>query len=139
MIELATTARSAEDAARSLDCELGSIVKSLVFSVGPRPVLAPVAGDRRCRQNTLGRLLGMKGTIDRADADTVRGVTGFSIGGVPPVAHCSHLPTVIDASLWRFSLVYAAAGHPHWAFPETPDALARMTGGIVSEEIALPT
>ena len=100
MIELATTARSAEDAARSLDCELGSIVKSLVFSVGPRPVLAPVAGDRRCRQNTLGRLLGMKGTIDRADADTVRGVTGFSIGGVPPVAHCSHLPTVIDASLW---------------------------------------
>ena len=74
----------------------------------------------------------------RADADTVREVTGFSIGGVPPIAHSSVLPTAIDASLWRFSLVYAAAGHPHCVFPETPDALARLTGGIVSEEIASP-
>ncbi len=121
---------------RSLDCELGSIVKSLVFNVGPRPVLALVAGDRRCRQNMLGRLLGVEGKIDRADAETVREVTGFSIGGVPPIAHSTVLPMVIDASLWRFSLVHAAAGHPHCVFPETPDALARMTGGIISEEIS---
>ena len=113
-------------------------VRSLVFNVGPRPVLALVAGDRRCRQNMLGSLLGMEGKIGRADADTVREVTGFSIGGVPPIAHSSVLPTAIDASLWRFSLVYAAAGHPHCVFPETPDALARLTGGIVSEEIASP-
>ncbi len=111
---------------------------SLVFNVGPRPVLALVAGDRRCRQNMLGHLLGMEGKSGRADADTVREVTGVSIGGAPPIAHSSVLPTVFDASLWRFSLVNAAAGHPHCVFPETPDGLARMTGGVVSGEIAPP-
>ena len=136
MVELAATARSAEDAARSLGCELGSIVKSLVFRVGERPVLALVAGDRRCRQEALGTALGIQGEVTRPDADSVRDVTGYSIGGVPPLVHRTALPTVIDASLWRFATVYAAAGHPHCVFPETPDALAGMTGGIVSREIA---
>lgn len=136
VIELDQTARSAEDAAASIGCGLGQIVKSLVFAVDGQPVLALVAGDRRCHQAELGRVLGLGGKVGRADADLVREVTGFSIGGVPPLGHATALPTAIDASLWRFATVYAAAGHPHCVFPATPDELAAMTGATVSEAIA---
>ena len=135
IIELAETARSAEDAARSIGCELGAIVKSLVFAIDGRPVLALIAGDRRCNQNALADALGLRGTVGRADARVVRDVTGFSIGGVPPLGHLEPLPTAIDASLWRFATVYAAAGHPHCVFPVSPDTLAAITGGAVSEVI----
>ncbi len=137
VIELAATARTAADAARAIGCPQGAIVKSLVFLVDQAPVLALVAGDRRAQQEAIAATLGLEGPADRADADTVRRVTGFSIGGVAPVGHATPLPVAIDASLWRFDVVYAAAGHPHCVFPETPDGLARMTDAATSDDLAL--
>ena len=115
---MASTARSAEDAAASIGTPLGSIVKSLVFTVGGAPVMALVAGDRRCDTKALAGALGREGRVRRADADAVRDATGFAIGGVAPVAHETKLPVAIDASL-GFETVYAAAGHPHCVFATT--------------------
>ena len=137
IIALADTARSAQDAARSVGVELGAIVKSLVFAVDGRAVMALVAGDRRCDTAALARALGLDGTIGRADADLVREATGFTIGGVPPIAHATPLPTAIDASLGRFATVYAAAGHPHCVFGTSPDELARLTGAPVADDIGV--
>jgi len=136
VIELAETARSAQDAADSIGAELGSIVKSLVFAIAGQPVMALVAGDRQCDTITLPAALGLTGKAKRADADMVRAATGFAIGGVAPVAHARSLPMVIDASLARFETVYAAAGHPYCVFATSLAELARLTGGAVREEIA---
>ncbi len=137
IIALADTARTAQDAARSVGVELGAIVKSLVFAVDGRAVMALVAGDRRCDTAALARALGLDGTVGRADADMVREATGFTIGGVPPIAHATPLPTAIDASLGRFATVYAAAGHPHCVFGTSPDELARLTGAPVVDDIGV--
>lgn len=136
VIELSDTARTAQDAANALGTELGSIVKSLVFVVGDQPVMALVAGDRQCDAKALPAVLGLEGKAKRADADTVRAATGFAIGGVAPIAHPASLPLAIDASLGRFPVVYAAAGHPHCVFATSLEELARMTPGIVSDAIA---
>ena len=137
VIALSLTARSAEDAAASIGTPLGSIVKSLVFTVGGTPVMALVAGDRRCDTAALADALGREGKVCRADADAVRDATGFAIGGVAPMAHETKLPVVIDASLGRFETVYAAAGHPHCVFATTIAELERLTGGTVTPEIAV--
>ncbi len=137
VIALAETARSAEDAAASIGTRLGSIVKSLVFTIDGAAVMALVAGDRRCDAKALGRALGREGRVRRADADAVRAATGFSIGGVAPLAHETPLPVAIDASLGRFETVYAAAGHPHCVFATSLDELQRLTGGTVTAEIAV--
>lgn len=137
IIALADTARTAQDAARSVGVELGAIVKSLVFAVDGRAVMALVAGDRRCDTAALARVLGLDGKVGRADADTVRDATGFTIGGVPPIAHTTPLATAIDASLGRFATVYAAAGHPHCVFGTSPDELARLTGAPVVDDIGV--
>ena len=136
IVELASTARSAEDAARSVGCELGAIVKSLVFTIGGRPVMALVAGDRRCDTAALPEALGMAGPVRRADADLVREATGFAIGGVAPVGH--DLPVAIDASLGRFDEVWAAAGHPHCVFATSIHELAELTHGRLADRIAPP-
>ena len=137
VIALSLTARSAEDAAASIGTPLGSIVKSLVFTVAGAPVMALVAGDRRCDPKALGQALGRAGKVRRADADAVRAATGFSIGGVAPLAHETPLPIAIDASLGRFETVYAAAGHPHCVFATSLGELERLTGGTVTAEIAV--
>ena len=136
VIELNETARSAQDAADSIGTELGSIVKSLVFAVAGKPVMALVAGDRQCDTKALAVVLGDAGKAKRADADLVREATGFAIGGVAPVAHEQNLPIVIDASLGRFTTVYAAAGHPYCVFATSLAELARLTGAEVREDIA---
>jgi prolyl-tRNA editing enzyme YbaK/EbsC (Cys-tRNA(Pro) deacylase) len=135
VVALAETARSAEDAARAVGCPLGAIVKSLVFTIGPQPVMALVAGDRRCAVERLPAALGIAGKARRADADEVRAATGYAIGGVAPVGHA--LPVVIDASLERFAEVWAAAGHPHCVFPTTAAELARLTGGRIDATLAV--
>ena len=141
VLALADTARSAEDAARSIGTELGSIVKTLVFTVGDRPVMALVSGDRRCREKALPGVLDLEGRVRRADADAVRNATGFAIGGVAPIGlgqdggPAPPIPVAIDAGLERFATVYAAAGHPHCVFATTADELVRLTGGIVSDAI----
>lgn len=138
VLELADTARSARDAAEALSVELGAIVKTLVFVVGDTPVMALVSGDHSCLEENLARALNLEGPVGRVDADTVKLVTGFSIGGVSPVGAKRMLPTVIDRSLKRFDKVYAAAGHPHCVFPATVTELKRLTRGIVSYNIAMP-
>lgn len=137
IVVLEESAATAEAAAAALGVELGAIVKSLVFLVGPDPVLVLVAGDRRCAAERLPELTGLQGEVRKADAATVQKVTGFSIGGVAPVGLLRPLPTVIDASLGRFPRVYAAAGHPHCLFETNLDELAFLTGGRISEEIAV--
>ena len=135
IVELAETARSAEDAARAVGCPLGAIVKSLVFAIDGRPVMALVAGDRRCDIAALPAALSIAGKARRADADLVREATGFAIGGVAPVGHA--LPVVVDASLRRFAEVWAAAGHPFCVFRTTPEELLRLTGGREDTTIAI--
>ena len=137
VIELAETARTAADAAASLGVEQGAIVKSLVFAVEGRAVMALVAGDRRCDLQALGQALGLSGKIGRADADLVHAATGYSIGGVAPLGHPAPLPLVIDASLGRFAAVYAAAGHPHCVFATTLDELNALTGGTIAEGVGV--
>jgi prolyl-tRNA editing enzyme YbaK/EbsC (Cys-tRNA(Pro) deacylase) len=138
VIELEETARSAEDAAQAIGCQLGQIVKSLVFVIDGAPALALVAGDRRCRPPQLASALVRDGKVGRADADLVKAVTGFSIGGVPPFGHVTPLPAAIDSSLWRYPVVYAAAGHPHCVFPAGPDELATMAGAVRSDDLSEP-
>lgn len=138
VVELAETARTAQEAASSLGVELGAIVKSLVFTIDGRPVMALVAGDRQCCIKALPRALGYAdGKARRADADMVRRATGFAIGGVAPVGHMEEIPVVLDASLNRFATVYAAAGHPHCVFATTVSDLRQLTGAIVSNDVSL--
>jgi prolyl-tRNA editing enzyme YbaK/EbsC (Cys-tRNA(Pro) deacylase) len=136
VIELADTARTAEAAAAALGVPLGAIVKSLVFTIDGTPVMALIAGDRRCATKALPGALGMSGLVIRADADRVRQATGFAIGGVAPIGHPTRLPTAIDDSLSRFETVYAAAGHPFFVFPTTMLELSLLTGGAVVKGIS---
>lgn len=145
VVELKKTAKTAEDAAKAVGTELGSIVKSLVFMIGDQPVMALVAGDHTCKPDALPRALALDeayeqagNKVKRGNAAQVKTATGFTIGGVSPAGRKSELPTVIDVSLKRFETVYAAAGHPHCVFPTTVDGLKRLTGGIVSYAIAEP-
>ena len=136
VIELETTARTAADAARSLGVAVGAIVKSLLFTIDGDPVMALVAGDRRCDTRALPAAFGRNGLVLRADAERVRAVTGFVIGGVAPLGHPRPLPTAIDDSLGRFETVYAAAGHPHCVFPTTMLELSLLTGGAVVKDLS---
>jgi prolyl-tRNA editing enzyme YbaK/EbsC (Cys-tRNA(Pro) deacylase) len=104
-------------AAEALDVEVGQIVKSLVFLRDDVPVVVLCAGDRRVDAERLG--------LVAASAERVRTVTGFSIGGVPPLGHDLELPTTIDQSLRRFDILWAAAGTPHDVFPVGTEALIR--------------
>jgi prolyl-tRNA editing enzyme YbaK/EbsC (Cys-tRNA(Pro) deacylase) len=136
VVELADTARTAEDAARALGVDVAAIVKSLVFRIDEQPVMALVAGDRRCRVELLPTILRLTGKAERADAAFVRSATGYAIGGVAPLGHVRPVPTVLDVSLGRFQTVYAAAGHPHCVFPTSLAELQHLTNGTLSEEIS---
>lgn len=136
VIELTVTAKTADDAARAVDAQLGQIVKSLTFRIGDQPVLALVAGDHTCKPENLPRVFDMTGKVTKPQAQRVKDVTGFTIGGVSPVGLVNDMPIAIDASLRRFDQLYAAAGHPHCLFPVTFDELKRLTGGFVSYNIS---
>ncbi len=126
--------RTAADAAAAIGVPLGSIVKSLVFTVDGEPLLVLVAGDRRADTAKLARLLGIsKSKIRFADADTVRAATGFAIGGVPPIGHKSTMPTFIDETLGRFEVVHAAAGTSRANFPIPFARLVEVTGGQIAD------
>jgi Cys-tRNA(Pro) deacylase len=123
--------RTAVEAAQAAGCQVGQIVKSLVFRLEPpgEAVLVLVSGSNRVHEKRLGRLLG--GTLARADADDVHEVSGFAIGGVPPVGHRTALKTFIDEDLLQYDTVWAAAGTPNAVFEITPSDLVRITGGQV--------
>ena len=131
VVELAATARTAKAAARALGVGVGAIVKSLVFTVGAAPVVALVAGDRRCREALLGSALDLDGAVARAAPDVIKSATGFTIGGVAPLGYAAALPVAVDASLARFEGLYAAAGHPHCVFRTTFDELVRLSCGRI--------
>ena len=128
VIVLESTARTAQEAANSLHCEVGAIVKSLLFRAENGFLICLVAGDKRCSLNKLKKIL-QKKDVSMANADEVKKNTGFSIGGVSPVAHTSSLEILIDISLNRFPHVFAAAGHPNCVFKITYEKLIKITKG----------
>lgn len=139
LIVLSDSAGTAAAAAAALNVALGAIVKSLVFLVDDAPVLALVSGDRRCRAEGIAAALGLAGAVRMADARAVKSTTGFTIGGVAPIgATTGGLPVVIDEALGRFSVVYAAAGHPRCVFATSLADLVGLTGGRVAANIAEP-
>jgi len=132
VISLNSSARTAEDAANSLSCDIGAIVKSLLFRDEKNYFICLVAGDKRCSLSKLKFLLNKK-DISMANADEVKEYTGFSIGGVSPVGHTKKLDILIDKSLKRFQNIYAAAGHPNCIFKITYKELVEITKGSEKE------
>ena len=132
IIVLDTTARTAKDAANSLKCELGAIVKSLVFKAEDDFLICLVSGDKRCSLNKLKKFLNKK-NVSMSNADQVKENTGFSIGGVAPTGHLKKLNIIVDKSLSRFKYVYGAAGHPDCVFRITYPELVRLTTGSEQE------
>ena len=132
VLVLDTTARTAQDAANSLKCEVGAIVKSLLFRTENSFLICLIAGDKRCSLNKLKKTL-QKKDVSMANADEVKKNTGFSIGGVAPVAHATSLDILIDKTLNRFPYIFAAAGHPNCVFKITYDDLIKITKGSEKE------
>jgi len=134
VIALEKTARTAKDAASSLKCELGAIVKSLVFKAEDEFVVCLVSGDRRCSLKKLKKILNKK-DVAMANANEVKYHTGFSIGGVSPTGYLKKLNTIVDKSLTRFKYIYGAAGHPDCVFKITYSELVKLTNGKEEEII----
>ena len=132
---LNSSARTAIDAASSLNCAVGAIVKSLLLRTEGNFILCLVAGDKRCSLNKVKKILNMK-DVSMADAEQVKNQTGFSIGGVSPVAHLNKIKILIDTSFSRYESVYAAAGHPNSIFKISYKQLIKLTEGI-EEDIVL--
>ena len=126
---LNSSARTAKDAATSLNCEVGAIVKSLLLRTDDNFILCLVSGDKRCSLNKVKKILNKK-DVSMADAEQVKSQTGFSIGGVSPVAHLNQIKILIDSSLSRYQNVYAAAGHPNSIFKISYKQLIKLTEGI---------
>jgi Cys-tRNA(Pro) deacylase len=131
------TARTAEGAAAAVGTGIGQIVKSLVFLSDGQPVLALVSGANRLDTAKLAARTG--GAITRADARTVRGATGYAIGGIPPLGHATPLATYCDRDLLGYDTIWAAAGTPGTVFAVPPEALVEATGATVCDLAATPT
>ena len=132
VLVLNNTARTAKDAANSLNCDVGAIVKSLLFKVEESFLICLVAGDKRCSLKKLKKILN-KRDVCMANANEVKENTGFSIGGVSPVGHIKKLDILIDQSLNRFKNVFAAAGHPNCIFKISYFDLIKITEGSEKE------
>jgi prolyl-tRNA editing enzyme YbaK/EbsC (Cys-tRNA(Pro) deacylase) len=124
--------KTAQDAALAVGCELGQIVKSLVFLADGAPVLALVSGVNRADTDRLGALIGAT-DVRRADAEEVRAATGYPIGGTPPFGHPQAIPTFIDTDLMAHDEVWAGAGAPDAVFGIAPEELRRATRGTVTD------
>ena len=125
---LNSSARTAKDAATLLNCEVGAIVKSLLLRTDDSFILCLVSGDKRCSLNKVKKILNKK-DVSMSDAEQVKIQTGFSIGGVSPVAHLNRIKILIDSSLSRYENVYAAAGHPNSIFKIGYKQLIELTKG----------
>jgi prolyl-tRNA editing enzyme YbaK/EbsC (Cys-tRNA(Pro) deacylase) len=123
--------RTAVDAARAVGCELGQIVKSLVFVAGGRPVVALVSGTNRLDERRLSAVAGEP--VLKADAETTRTATGYSIGGVPPFGHATEVPVFMDRDLLGHTVVWAAAGRPDSVFEIAPDRLRELSAATVAD------
>jgi prolyl-tRNA editing enzyme YbaK/EbsC (Cys-tRNA(Pro) deacylase) len=125
---MAQSTRTAEEAAAACECQVGQIVKSLVFRSRPsgRTLLFLVAGDKRLDENLAAGLIGEG--LERPDGRSVREATGFAIGGIPPFGHQTRLATIMDEDLLAHEVIWAAAGAPTAVFPIAPSALQKATG-----------
>ena len=132
VIILDTSARTALEAASSLRCEVGAIVKSLLFRTENTFTLCLVAGDRKASLNKIKKTLNIK-DASMASADEVKNVTGYTIGGVSPVGHLNKINILIDNSLERFTSLFAAAGHPNCVFKINFIDLQKITKGSIKE------
>jgi prolyl-tRNA editing enzyme YbaK/EbsC (Cys-tRNA(Pro) deacylase) len=132
VLEFDASTRTSAEAAAAIGCEVAEIAKSLIFRAAAtnRPVLVIASGTNRVDERKVEAILGE--TIKRADADFVREMTGYSIGGVPPVAHQVQPAVLIDEALLSFDFIWAAAGTPNAVFKLKPDDLLRLTGGRVA-------
>lgn len=131
VIEMTDSTRTAADAARAVGCTVGQIAKSLIFQTrkSKRPILVIASGANRVDEKQLGSIVGEK--IGKASADFVRQVTGYAIGGIPPLGHKTPIQTYIDQDLLQYQTIWAAAGTPHTLFKVSPEDLVHMTGGQV--------
>jgi prolyl-tRNA editing enzyme YbaK/EbsC (Cys-tRNA(Pro) deacylase) len=136
-VMLDDAARTAQQAADALGIQVGQIAKSIIFrrKADDAAVLVITSGDRRVDEKKVDAIVGKTG---RADADFVKGRTGFSIGGVSPIAHAHAPVTLIDRELFRFDEIWAAAGHPHGVFKLRPQDLERLTGAPVADVVQAP-
>ena len=140
LIRLSDTAKSAKDAALALNTDEGSIIKSLLFRVDneevSRPVMALISGDRKGNEDQILISSRLIGKIKRPDAEYVKKITGFSIGGVSPLTISKNIPMLIDYKLNRFNLLWASVGHTHWVFPIKFSVLIKLTNGIVVNNLS---
>ena len=134
VIILEDSARTAQDAAKALDCNVGAIVKSLLFRAGDDFILCLVAGDKRCSLNKLKKFKDKK-DISMASPEEVKTQTGYTIGGVSPVGHLEDIEIIIDNSLERFNELFAAAGHPNCVFKINYNDIQKITNGKVKDII----
>jgi prolyl-tRNA editing enzyme YbaK/EbsC (Cys-tRNA(Pro) deacylase) len=135
VVEHAESTRTAQEAADRAGCQLAQIVKSLIFrgtlSRSNKPILVLTSGANRVDEKRISSYVGEP--IARADADFVRAVTGFAIGGVPPIGHLQPMETYIDEDFLAFSTIWAAAGTPNAIFELKTEDLSKMTGGKVAQ------
>jgi prolyl-tRNA editing enzyme YbaK/EbsC (Cys-tRNA(Pro) deacylase) len=129
--EFAESTATAADAATAIGTTVGRIVKSLVFMAGEQPLLVLTSGPNRVDTQRVATLMGQP--IARANADQVRQLTGFSVGGVPPVGHSQQLTTYVDRDLLQYDEVWAAAGTPNTVFAISPADLVRISQGHVED------
>ena len=134
VIILENSARTAQDAAKALDCNVGAIVKSLLFKTGDDFILCLVAGDKRCSLNRLKEIKDEK-NISMASPKDVKAQTGYTIGGVSPIGHLKKIEIIIDNSLKRFNELFAAAGHPNCVFKIDFNKIQKITNGKVEDII----
>ena len=132
VVELENSAKTALDAANSLNCEVGAIVKSLLIKIENDFLLCLVSGDKRCSLNKLKKISEKK-NVRMASADEVKSQTGYTIGGVSPVGHINKIQIFIDNSLSRFKDIFAAAGHPNAIFKINYEKLIQITNGDVKD------
>jgi prolyl-tRNA editing enzyme YbaK/EbsC (Cys-tRNA(Pro) deacylase) len=134
---LDVAARTSQEAADALGVSLGQIAKSVIFrrKADDAAVLVVTSGDRRVDEK---RVAAHTGPLGRADADFVKARTGFSIGGVAPLAHAAPVLTLLDRELFRYTEIWAAAGHPNGVFRASPDELVALTGAPVADVVQTP-
>jgi prolyl-tRNA editing enzyme YbaK/EbsC (Cys-tRNA(Pro) deacylase) len=133
VIEYAESTRTAQEAADRAGCELGQIVKSLIFrgKISGKPILVLTSGSNRVDEKRISGYAGE--TISRADADFVRSVTGFAIGGVPPIGHTQDMETFLDEDFFSYQTIWAAAGTPNAIFELKTEDLQKMTNGKIAQ------
>ena len=129
VIELNASTRTAQEAANAVGCQIGQIVKSLVFRSGEDALLFLVSGQNRLNVERVSLEMGIP--IEKADADFTREKSGYPIGGVPPIAHATPMRAFIDRDLMAFDEVWAAAGTPHAVFKLESRLLPELTGGLI--------